>query len=40
MLKLEIMYYKFLGWLICAMPFKRWKSSLLDYANRRFPIIR
>lgn len=38
MLKLEIFYYKFLGWLFCVCPFRRLKTFILDYANNRFPL--
>lgn len=38
-LKCEMMYYKFLGVLICLCPSQKLKKSLLKYANNRFPVI-
>lgn len=37
-MKLEIMYYKFLGYLICWCPVHSWKDRLLKYAKKRFPV--
>lgn len=36
-MQFEIMYYKFLGSLICLCPVKVLKDKLLNYAQNRFP---
>lgn len=38
-LKIEIIYYKILGHIICLCPIKKAKKRLLEYANKRFPTV-